>query len=196
MKYLIVSIKGGVGKTGIAQNLATYMNAQCVTNDLVVNANSNIIQLEPKKKSIPVKFCARVPVVFDFGASYNNLDPKLAHAVKLSNVIVVPTLTDARSLQATIDTVNLVKVANKPIAIILNNFTSETKFKQAKDYLIDALGRLPIFGIRTTTLFERVAKDGSDWFSKVHQIKGEYQLNKTRVAHDKVYAAITALGGK
>lgn len=196
MKYLVVSIKGGVGKTGIAQNLATYIGAQCVTNDLVVNANSNIIQLEPKKKSIPVKFCARVPVVFDFGASYNSLDPKLAHAVKLSNVIVVPTLTDVRSLQATIDTVNLVKVANKPIAIIINNFTSETKFKQAKDYLIDALGRLPIFGIRTTTLFERVAKDGSDWFSKVHQIKGEYQLNKTRVAHEQVYAAISALGGK
>ncbi len=196
MKYLVVSIKGGVGKTGIAQNLATYIGAQCVTNDLVVNANSNIIQLESKKKSIPVKFCARVPVVFDFGASYNSLDPKLLHAVKLSNVIVVPTLTDARSLQATIDTVNLVKVANKPIVIIINNFTSENKFKQAKDYLTDMLGQLPFFGIRTTTLFERVAKDGSDWFSKVHQIKGEYQLNKTRVAHEKVYAAITALGGK
>ena len=196
MKYLVVSIKGGVGKTGIAQNLATYIGAQCVTNDLVVSSNSNITQLEPKKKSIPVKFCARIPVVFDFGASYNSLDPKLAHAVKLSNVIVVPTLTDARSLQATIDTVNLIKVADKPIAIIINNFTSETKFKLAKEFLTDALGRLPIFAIRSTTLFERVAKDGNDWFSKVHQIKGEYQLNKTRVAHEQVYAAITALGGK
>jgi cellulose biosynthesis protein BcsQ len=196
MKYLIVSIKGGVGKTGIAQNLATFLDAQCVTNDLVVNANSDIVQLEPKKRSIPVKFCARVPVVFDFGASYNSLDHKLAHAVKLSHAIIVPTFTDARSLQGTIDTVNLVKVADKPIAIIINNFTSETKFKQAKDYLIDALGELPIFGIRTTTLFERVAKDGSDWFSKVHQIKGEYQLNKTRIAHEQVYAAISTLGGK
>lgn len=196
MKYLIVSIKGGVGKTGIAHNLATFLDAQCVTNDLVVNANSDIVQLEPKKRSIPIKFCANVPVVFDFGASYNSLDHKLAHAVKLSHAIIVPTFTDARSLQGTIDTVNLVKVADKPIAIIINNFTSETKFKQAKDYLIDALGELPIFGIRTTTLFERVAKDGSDWFSKVHQIKGEYQLNKTRIAHEQVYAAISTLGGK
>jgi len=153
MKYLIVSVKGGVGKTGFALNLATYINAQCVTNDLVVNDNSGIIQLEPKKKSIPIKFCANVPAVFDFGASYNNIDPKLAHAVKLSDVIVIPTLTDARSLQGTIDTVNLVKVADKPIAIIINNFTSDTKFKHAKNFLIDALGRLPIFAIRTTTLF-------------------------------------------
>jgi len=196
MKYLIVSVKGGVGKTGIALNLATYIDAQCVTNDLVVNNNSDIIQLEPKKKSIPIKFCAQVPVVFDFGASYSNLDPKLSHAVKQCDVIVIPSLTDARSLQGTIDTVNLVKVADKPIAIVINNFTSESKFKHAKDYLIDALGQLPIFGIRTTTLFERVAKDGSEWFSKVHQVKGEYQLNKTRITHEQVYDAIIALGDK
>ena len=107
MKILVAAIKGGVGKTGIALNLATYIGAQCVTNDIVVNDNSDIIQLEPKKRSIPIRFCAQVPVVFDFGASYNSLDHKLAHAVKLSDVIAIPTLTDARSLQGTIDTVNL-----------------------------------------------------------------------------------------
>ena len=90
----------------------------------------------------------------------------------------------------------MLKVADKPIAIIINNFTSDTKFKHAKDYLIDALGRLPIFGIRTTTLFERVAKGGSEWFSKIHQVNGEYQLNKTRVAHEQVYDAIITLGAK
>jgi hypothetical protein len=90
----------------------------------------------------------------------------------------------------------LLKVADKPTDIIINNFTSDTKFKHAKDLLIDALGRLPIFAIRTTTLFERVAKDGSEWFSKVHQVNGEYQLNKTRVAHEQVYDAIIALGAK
>lgn len=196
MKILVAAVKGGVGKTGIALNLATYIGAQCVTNDIVANDNSDIIQLEPKKRSIPIKFCAQVPVVFDFGASYNSLDHKLAHAVKLSDVITIPTLTDARSLQGTVDTVNLVKVADKPIAIIINNFTSESKFNHAKNYLIDALGQLPIFAIRTTTLFERVAKDGSEWFSKVHQLKGEYQLNKTRIAHEQVYDAIISLGAK
>ena len=196
MKYLIVSVKGGVGKTGFALNLATYIGAQCVTNDLVVNENSGIIQLEIKSRSIPIKLCNKQPIVFDFGASYNSIDTKLAHAVRQSGVIVIPTLTDARSLQATIDTFNLVKVANKPIAIIINNYTSETKFKHAKDYLFDALGRLPIFAIRTTTLFERVAKDGSEWFSKIHQVNGEHQLNKTRIAHEQVYDRIIALGAK
>jgi cellulose biosynthesis protein BcsQ len=194
MKTLFVSVKGGVGKSSTAQNFATYTGVQCVTNDLVISDKCDTIQIEPKRRRIPLQFTARKEIVYDFGASYSNVDPKVAHAVKQCDVIVIPTFTDARSLQATIDTVNLVKVANKPIAIIINNFTSETKFNYAKDYLIDALGRLPIFAIRTTTLFERVAKDGSEWFSKVNQINGEYQLNKTRIAHEKIYDAIVALG--
>ena len=36
----------------------------------------------------------------------------------------------------------------------------------------------------------------TEWFSKVHQVNGEYQLNKTRVAHEQVYDAIIALGAK
>ncbi|MCJ8320970.1 MAG: hypothetical protein HRT52_11670 [Colwellia sp.] len=48
----------------------------------------------------------------------------------------------------------------------INNSTSDSKFKHAKDYLVDALGKFPIFGIRTTTLFERVAKDGSECIAK------------------------------
>jgi hypothetical protein len=54
----------------------------------------------------------------------------------------------------------------------------------------------PICGIRTTTLFEREAKYGGEWLSKVHQVKGEYQLNKTRIAHEQVYDAIVVLGAK
>ena len=53
---------------------------------------------------------------------------------------------------------------------------------------------MPIFAMRSTTLFERVAKDGEQWFSHVHQNNGEYQLNKTRKAHEMIYDAITRLG--
>lgn len=196
MRYLFLSLKGGVGKTSLAINLATYLGIQCVTTDLIISENSNAAQVAPNKKRIPLQYTAKKDIVFDFGAMSTNIDPKVAHAVKLSNAIVIPTLTDARSLQGTIDTFNLIKEAGKPTIIVINNFTNESKFNSAKNYLIEALGQLTILGIRTTTLFERVAKDGSEWFSKVHHNKGEYQLNKSRKNHEQVYDVIVALGSK
>lgn len=50
--------------------------------------------------------------------------------------------------------------------------------------------------MRTTKLIEYVAKDGRESFSKIHHDKAEYQLNKTRVAHEQLYDAIIALGAK
>lgn len=196
MRYLILSFKGGVGKTSLALNLATYLGVQCVTTDLIISENSTVAQIQPNKRRIPLQFTAKKEIVFDFGAMSTNIDPKVVHAVKLSSVIVIPTLTDARSLQGTIDTFNLVKEAGKPTIIVINNFTSESKFNNAKNYLIETLGQLTILGIRSTTLFERVAKDGSEWFSNVHHNKGEYQLNKSRKTHEQVYDSIVALGAK
>lgn len=196
MRYLFLSLKGGVGKTSLAINLATYLGIQCVTTDLIISKKSNAAQIAPNKRRIPLQHTAKKDIVFDFGAMSTNIDPKVAHAVKLSNAIIIPTLTDARSLQGTIDTFNLVKEAGKPTIIVINNFTNESKFNNAKNILIETLGQLTILGIRTTTLFERVAKDGSEWFSNVHHNKGEYQLNKSRKNHEQVYDVIVALGSK
>ena len=60
--------------------------------------------------------------------------------------------------------------------------------------LKEKLGEVATYGIRTTTLFERVAKDGREWFKNIHHDKGEYQLNKSRIAHEQIYNAITNLG--
>jgi len=53
---------------------------------------------------------------------------------------------------------------------------------------------MPIFAMRSTTLFERLAKDGEQWYSHVYQNNGEYQLNKTRKSHEVIYDAIARLG--
>lgn len=106
--------------------------------------------------------------------------------------LLSPRLADARSLQATIDTVKLVK---KHIAIIVNNFTNQKTFDLARQHLIASLGHLPIFAICSTTLFERVSRHGRDWLQHIHSDNGEYQLNKTRLSHEAVYEAILKLGG-
>ena len=196
MNVLFTSYKGGVGKSSIAYNFRVYKGYCYITNDLVAIKDPGIYQIDANKYKIPELLCFEDNTVFDFGAMSTKTDPKLAHAVQLSDVIIIPTLTDMRSLNATVDTFNLVKQAGKPVGIIINNFKDQKKFERAKGFLIDQLGHLPIFAIRTTTLFERVARDGgAKWLQNIHHAKGEYQLRKTQLGHEVVFDAICQLGG-
>lgn len=195
MIILFTSVKGGVGKSSIAFNLSAYINSTYITNDVIAIDDAAVIHIERNKKRIPTSLLSEEDIVFDFGAMSTHIDPKVSHALNLCDVVVIPTMTDPRSLQATIDTVNFAKAANKPIAIIINNFTNQKKFDQARQYLINTLGHLPIFTIRSTTLFERVSRDGREWLQNVHNDYGEHQLNKTRVAHEAVYDEVLRLGG-
>ncbi len=196
MRILVASIKGGVGKTAISTGLATYLNSTYITNDLV-NANcSEDIQIEANRKRIPMQYAKLQDIVYDFGAMYTQLDSKIAHAAKICDVYVIPTLTDARSLNGTIKTFELLNTEDKPIAIIINNFTKQKKFEDAQLLLKEKLGDIPIFAIRATTLFERIAQHGKQWFANIHHDKGEWQLNKSKVAHERVYEEIARLGAK
>ncbi len=196
MNVLFTSYKGGVGKSSLAYNFAIYTCKRYLTNDIISIDDVAIIQIEPKKRSIPAQHRYETDTVFDFGAMSTQLDPKINQAVQLAHVVVIPTLTDPRSLQATVDTAKLVADKGKPIAVIINNFTDQRKFEMAKQYLIDRLGPLPIYAIRATTLFERVSRDGKAWLQNIHSHHGEHQLQKTQAGHENVYDAILALGAK
>jgi MinD-like ATPase involved in chromosome partitioning or flagellar assembly len=193
IKILFLSYKGGVGKSSIAQNMALDIEAAYVTNDLVTTS-TQAIQIEPNKHRIPKALLSLECVVFDFGAMSTKLDPKAVQATDIADVIVIPTLTDMRSLEATIKTVKLVESKEKPIAIIINNFSKQKDFDEAELYLTQKLGDIPIFAIKATTLFKRVAKDGPDFYRNIHNDLGEWQLNKSRLAHEQVYNAILNLG--
>tara|TARA_R110001583_G_C5658391_1_gene409422 strand:+ start:3883 stop:4476 length:594 start_codon:yes stop_codon:yes gene_type:complete len=195
MKILVASLKGGTGKSSIAANLSTYIDAPYVTNDIVVSDKSNVYQIAHSLKRVPFEYRHLKHVVFDFGAMSTNIDPKVSHAVTFCDVCVIPTLTDARSIKATIETYKLIEPSGLPIVIIINNFTKQKKHDEVREYLLEELNYPPIYSIRTTTLFERVAAHGEQWYKQVHQEMGEYQLNRSRQAHELFYDAIIADGG-
>jgi cellulose biosynthesis protein BcsQ len=195
IKILFLNYKGGVGKSALAMNLATEIGATYVTND-IITTDTNAIQIQPNKRKIPKELLNLDCVVFDWGAMSTNIDAKVVQATEASDVIVIPTDTGQRSIEATIKTVELVKPKGKPVAIVINNFTKQKLYDETAAQLTKALGEIPIFAIRTTTLFDRVAKDGIDWYKNIHNEMGEWQLNKSRIAHEKVYNSILELGLK
>ncbi|MCP4595394.1 hypothetical protein [Neptuniibacter sp.] len=196
MKYLVTSIKGGVGKSSIGLNLAMRTGSQYITNDITPPAIEDVIQIPINKKKIPADLAQLENAVFDLGALSTLLDPKIAHAASFCDVIIIPTRTDARSVAATLKTYELLQDAGKPIVIIINHFTDERKRDTARDRLWSALGRIPIFSMKNTTLFDRVSADGIDWYLNVLNIWALHTLHKTIHKHNDIYDRITAIGGR
>ena len=147
-------------------------------------------QIPHNTKRIPKKILALENVIYDFGAMSSVVDNKVTQAVRDSDGVVIPTLTDVRSLEATIHTYRMIEEEAKTIIIVINNYTKIEKFEFAYEYLCTHLKNPKILDIRSTTLFERVARDGVKWFDHVGHGKGEYQLLKTKEKHNEVYRTI------
>lgn len=194
MKILFTSLKGGVGKSSLALSLANYRNAACITNDISITDHTRCMQIPHTRKRIPGKYLSYDELVLDFGAMSTSIDPKLTQATKLCDVFVVPTLTDDRSLLATVKTYELLLPAGKPILIIINNFSKQKHFEYATQFLNTALENPHISSVRTTTLFQRIARDGESWFSQIRHNKGEYQLKRTMKKHEEIFDYIAMLG--
>ena len=194
MKILFTSIKGGVGKTALAQCIAAHRNATYLSNDFMEDGNNSAIHIPHNISHIPKRFNDLEELVLDFGALSSGLDKKLVYALKLCNVVVIPTLTDARSLRATVETYKLVKPSGKPILIIINNFTEIKAYQYAVGYLNSELNEPKTSTIRSSKLFGRIAKDGLQWYQNIHNEKGCYQLRKSAGKHIIVYNYIAMLG--
>lgn len=195
MKLFVGNYKGGVGKTSVAYGLADYVGLHYVTNDIITLDDPSITRIKPNLKRIPKDIVVFEDVVFDFGAMSTQVDPKVSHALKICDLVVIPTLTDLRSLLATFDFVELVKQAGLPYVIVINKFTQWKKYDEAKLFLRGRLPDAPILGIKFTTLFERVAEHGPDWMENVHNRRGIGRLLKTQEKHEEVYRSILRIGG-
>ncbi len=168
-----------------------------MTNDIITNIDKeymeDLYQIPHGMKRIPKNLLELDDVVMDFGAMSSVIDSKVTHAVLHADVVVIPTLTDARSVQATVESYKLIQNDAKCIIIIINNYSKNAKFDYAYELLTTELSNPIILDIRTTTLFERVARDGIEWFDNVGHQKGEFKLLQTKELHEDVYRTINMI---
>ncbi len=62
-----------------------------------------------------------------------------------------------------------------------------------KEWITDQTQIKAVYGMRTTTLFERVIQDGKEWLSNIHNNHAEHQLRKSQLRHEAIYDSIISL---
>ncbi len=130
MTITVANYKGGVGKTTISMSYAVSRNLMLVTNDLSSQYDdigiTNYRKLPENKKRIPTEILHSDNIVYDLGAMNGKADFKILDAIKHSEALIVPTLTDNRSLHTTKRFIEDAKKYIDTIIVVINR-TSQAK---------------------------------------------------------------------
>jgi MinD-like ATPase involved in chromosome partitioning or flagellar assembly len=134
MKITVYNFKGGTGKTSLAMAIAKELDTAYITNDAwdLDSDNSMIAHIFKKEERMELGFEDEIPnlpddinVVFDLGGFPS---PQAISAIKQSDVVVIPTENESKTLQKTINTISAVTEYNSNILVVAN------KIKTTKDY--------------------------------------------------------------
>lgn len=138
MNITIANFKGGVGKSLIAHQLITSYDYKGIEIDpygsLSERLPDKVIKVDIASKQIPK---VNENTVFDFGGFD---DVKLDLAVKQSDLIIIPFIPTLESVQGTIDTLNRVKLHDKPILLVANMVQKPDDVNDAKFVFEEVLG--------------------------------------------------------
>lgn len=186
INILTTNIKGGVGKSSNAQFLSCMYGMTIVTNDLDYGQGDRVICLKQGSKTLPNELKGKKSIVYDFGAMHGNMDTKLVEAFEESDLVVIPTLLDPMSLQATKETYRLFAEQGKPvfIAFCAVSKAKENKMSRAISELTSELGFFRWIKIPESTLFARLQSDGEDWEERVFNAYADRRLNRS-IRHTK-----------
>jgi len=192
MTITVANYKGGVGKSTIAMSYAVSRNLKLVTNDLSSQYDNvgitDYVKLPENKKRIPPELLHSDNTVYDLGAMNGKVDHKILDAIKHSEALIVPTLTDQRSLEATIQFINDAKQYVDTIIVVINRTSMAKKnlkdYEYAKALISTVIPPTHIKLLKESTLYSRIAKHG---FSELTEVQNEHGVRALRKAVDYQY---------
>lgn len=120
MRIMVYNFKGGVGKTGIALNIALTMDFNYITNE-VLNPLEDLLE---EGTYIKLRRDQNVPilddefnVVYDFGGY---IDKRAIKALNDSDVVIIPTKNEQLDLTVTVNTIQEIEPYNNNIIVVAN----------------------------------------------------------------------------
>lgn len=146
-RITVYHIKGGVGKTRIALNLAMTLDTAIVTNDeySVVRKvlSSNRHKILKENEQLP-EYSHEIPIIFDLGG---RTDYRGIEALQQSQFVIMPLLTHKEDFQIGLDFIEEVKRYNDNIIIVINK-TKPGEFKKIEKVCRDFYPELAVFEIK------------------------------------------------
>jgi cellulose biosynthesis protein BcsQ len=164
MKICVFTLKGGVGKTTLSALICLAHKFQLVTNDRHTPYEAfpagRVVQLGAYE-DLPTGENLAEDVVFDFGGF---ADPRLIDALKISDALVIPTLTSFQDLRLAIATENELKPIAPPKIkklIVINRVRTDQEGEEAQLYLEEHT-LTPSAILRQSKVAERVLREAPD----------------------------------
>ena len=185
-RVTVYHIKGGVGKTRIALNLALTLDFGVITNDVysvvknvlpasrhkILNAGQPLPQIPPE-----------IPIVFDLGGF---ADERAIEALRQSQFVLTPLLSEKEDLQTVLDFINEIQKYNENIIIIVNK-TKKGEFPNVKKVCQNFYPKTPVFEIKESKVMSLVVKHKLS----IKQIARQNKLHKRH--YDKVAEQFDAI---
>jgi cellulose biosynthesis protein BcsQ len=158
MKITIYNLKGGVGKTHIALNLALTLDFGIITNEPFspleeILEESDFYKLK-RTEALP-EIPENANTIFDFGGY---LDKRVIEALKQSHCVIIPVVNEFIDVHTTVSFIQEIEGYNKNIIIVANK-TQKGDYAAIKETMKEFYPDYPVLEIKQSRAMPNIFKE-------------------------------------